>query len=258
MTLQVSSLRIEIGARVLLDDATFRIGEGEKVALVGPNGAGKTTLLKTLVGAAPAPPVGEIRLPATWGWLAQEASPHAEVSNVLAYDHLLAGSRLHALHEQVLEAQTGIEKASVVDDPDALDEAVHRYTDLEERFRLAGGYDLERTAEGIARGLDLDEEALLLEVGALSGGQRRRLELARLLLAGGDLLILDEPTNHLDAKAKLFVMDFLRTSPSAVLVVSHDIELMSESIDRVFALEQGRLEQYRGTYTVFLKKRAER
>jgi ATPase subunit of ABC transporter with duplicated ATPase domains len=257
MTLQVSSLRIEIGARVLLDDATFRIGEGEKVALVGPNGAGKTTLLKTLVGQV-APVAGEIRLPETYGWLAQESAAEAEVSNLLTFDHLLAGSRLHALHERVLSAQDGIEKASVADDPDALDAAVHRYTELEERFRLAGGYDLERTAETIASGLDLDDETLLLEVGSLSGGQRRRLELARLLLAGGDLLILDEPTNHLDAKAKLFVMDFLRTSPSAVLVVSHDIELMSESIDRVFALEQGRLELYRGTYSVFLKKRAER
>ena len=97
MTLQASSLRIEIGARVLLDDATFRIGEGEKVALVGPNGAGKTTLLKTIAGEH-TPVAGEVRLPGTWGWLAQEASPHAEVSNVLAYDHLLAGSRLHALH----------------------------------------------------------------------------------------------------------------------------------------------------------------
>jgi ATPase subunit of ABC transporter with duplicated ATPase domains len=257
MTLQVSSLRIEIGARVLLDDATFRIGEGEKVALVGPNGAGKTTLLKTLVGQV-APVSGEIRLPEQYGWLAQETAAHAEVNGQLAYDHLLAGSRLHALHEDVLSAHDQVEKAGVADDPEALDVAVHRYTELEERFRLAGGYELERTAENIARGLDLDEEDLLLEVGSLSGGQRRRLELARLLLAGGDLLILDEPTNHLDAKAKLFVMDFLRTSPSAVLVVSHDIELMSESIDRVFALEQGRMELYRGTYSVFLQKRAER
>jgi ATPase subunit of ABC transporter with duplicated ATPase domains len=257
MTVQVSSLRIEMGARVLVDDASFRIGEGEKVALVGPNGAGKTTLLKTLVGQV-APVAGEVRLPEQHGWLAQETAAHADVSHVLAYDHLLAGSRLHALHERVLSAQDGIEKASVSEDPGILDQAVHDYTELEERFRLAGGYELERTAETIARGLDLDEEALLLEVGALSGGQRRRLELARLLLAGGDLLILDEPTNHLDAKAKLFVMDFLRTSPSAVLVVSHDIELMSESIDRVIALEQGRVEMYRGTYSVFLKKRAER
>jgi ATPase subunit of ABC transporter with duplicated ATPase domains len=257
MTLQVSSLRIEIGARVLLDDASFRIGEGEKVALVGPNGAGKTTLLKTLVGQH-APVAGEVRLPDRHGWLAQETAPQAEVSNLLAYDHLLAGSRLHALHERVLSAQDHIEKAALSEDPDALDAAVHDYTELEERFRLAGGYDLERTAETIARGLDLDEEVLLLEVGSLSGGQRRRLELARLLLAGGDLLILDEPTNHLDAKAKLFVMDFLKTSPGAVLVVSHDIELMSESIDRVLALEAGRIEMYRGTYSVSLKKRAER
>jgi ATPase subunit of ABC transporter with duplicated ATPase domains len=257
MTLQVSSLRIEIGARVLLDDATFRIGEGEKVALVGPNGAGKTTLLKTLVGQA-APAAGAVSLPETFGWLAQESAAQPEIGNLLAFDHLLAGSRLHALHQHVLSAQDRIEKASLSEEPDTLNDAVHRYTELEERFRLAGGYDLERTAETIARGLDLDEEVLLLEVGSLSGGQRRRLELARLLLAGGDLLILDEPTNHLDAKAKLFVMDFLRTSPSAVLVVSHDIELMSESIDRVFALEGGRLEQYRGTYRVFLKKRAER
>jgi len=257
MTLQVSSLRIEIGARVLLDDATFRIGDGEKVALVGPNGAGKTTLLRTLVGQH-APTAGEVRLPPKHGWLAQESAAEPEVANLLAFDHLLAGSRLHALHERVLVAHDQIEKASLSGDADALNDAVHDYTELEERFRLAGGYDLERTAETIARGLDLDEEDLLLEVGSLSGGQRRRLELARLLLAGGDLLILDEPTNHLDAKAKLFVMDFLRTSPSAVLVVSHDIELMSESIDRVLALEAGRIEQYRGTYRVFLKKRAER
>ncbi|HVL05956.1 MAG TPA: ABC-F family ATP-binding cassette domain-containing protein [Acidimicrobiales bacterium] len=257
MTLQVSSLRIEIGARVLLDDATFRIGDGEKVALVGPNGAGKTTLLRTLVGQH-APTAGEVRLPPKHGWLAQESAAEPEVANLLAFDHLLAGSRLHALHERVLVAHDQIEKASLSGDADALNDAVHDYTELEERFRLAGGYDLERTAETIARGLDLDEEDLLLEVGSLSGGQRRRLELARLLLAGGDLLILDEPTNHLDAKAKLWVMDFLRTSPSAVLVVSHDIELMSESIDRVLSLEQGRMEQYRGTYTEFLKKRAER
>jgi len=257
MTLQVSDLRIEIGARVLLEEATFRIGEGEKVALVGPNGAGKTTLLKTLVGHV-APVAGEVRLPDEHGWLAQETAPHADISHLMAYDHLLAGSRFHALHEEVLAASDAIEKASVSDDADALDRAVHHYTELEEKFRLAGGYDLERTAEAIARGLDLDEEALLLEVGSLSGGQRRRLELARLLLAGGDLLILDEPTNHLDAKAKAFVMDFLRTSPSAVLVVSHDIELMSESIHRVFALEQGQMVLYRGTYSDFLKKRAER
>jgi ATPase subunit of ABC transporter with duplicated ATPase domains len=257
MTLHVSNLRIEVAARVLVDDATFHVADGERVALVGPNGAGKTTLLRTLVGRLPAA-AGTIRLPRRHGWLAQETSLGAEVDDVLTYDHLLAASPLNAMGDDLAEAQAAIEKAAVAEDPEALDRAVHRYSELEELFRFRGGYTLTSGVEDMAANLGLDEEALLRPVSALSGGQRRRLELARLLLAGGDLLILDEPTNHLDAEAKAFVMDFLRTSGSAVLVVSHDIELMSESIDRVFALEDARLEVYRGTYSEFLRKRAQR
>ncbi len=260
MTLQVTDLRIEIGARVLLDDATFHVADGERVALVGPNGAGKTTLLRTLAGRNPAA-AGTVRLPERVGWLAQETTlddSQPGFDELLTYDHLLAASSLTAMGEELLSAQEAIEKAAVSEDPDALDRAVHHYSALEERFRFRGGYSLETGAEGMAASLGLDEEALLRPVSALSGGQRRRLELGRLLLAGGDLLILDEPTNHLDAEAKEFVMDFLRTSGSAVLVVSHDIELMSESIDRVFALENARLEVYRGTYAEFLRKRAHR
>jgi ATPase subunit of ABC transporter with duplicated ATPase domains len=254
MTLHVSNLRIEIGARVLLDDASFQVAEGEKVALVGPNGAGKTTLLRTMAGELE-PAGGGVRLPRRLGWLPQDTSPQPGVEKVLAFDHLLAASPLGRLRDRLESAHRQIQVAG---DPAALDEGVHRYGELEERFRLGGGYELESTAERIANGIGLDEEALLQEVGSLSGGQRRRLELARLLIGGGDLLILDEPTNHLDVEAKSFVMDFLRTSPSAVLVVSHDIALMNESIDRVLALEGGRLEIYRGTYSQFLSKRAAR
>ncbi len=267
MTLQVTDLRIEIAARVLLDDATFHIADDERVALVGPNGAGKTTLLKTLVGQSPAAG-GTIRLPEKVGWLAQDTNQgpsgplsgkqSPDVGHLLTYDHLLAASPLTEMSEELLAAQEAIEKAAVSEVPDALDRAVARYSTLEERFRFRGGYSLETGAEDMAASLGLDEEALLRPVSALSGGQRRRLELGRLLLGAGDLLILDEPTNHLDAEAKEFVMDFLRTSGTAVLVVSHDIELMSESIDRVFALENGRLEIYRGTYSEFLRKRAQR
>jgi ATPase subunit of ABC transporter with duplicated ATPase domains len=257
MILQVSGLRIEMGARVLLEDATFHIAEGEKVALVGPNGAGKTTLLRTLVGHAP-PSAGMVRLPEEYGWLPQETAPGRDAGHLLAFDYLLAASRLSAVQKELHAVHEQMDKAAVSEVPGALDRAIRRFTELQEQFQLAGGYGLERNAESIARGLDLDEEALLQKVDSLSGGQRRRLELARLLLAGGDLLILDEPTNHLDASAKAFVMDFLRTSPNAVLVVSHDIELMNESIDRVFALEHGRLGVYRGTYKEFLAKRSER
>ncbi|MEW6155317.1 MAG: ABC-F family ATP-binding cassette domain-containing protein [Actinomycetota bacterium] len=255
MTLQVSQLRIEIGARVLLDDASFQVLAGEKVALVGPNGAGKTTLLRTIAGQA-APAGGSVRLPPRVGWLAQDTTPQPGVEKELVFDHLLAASPLATLRDKLADAHDHMHDAGA--DTDALDRAVHRYGDLEERFRLGGGYELEPAAERIAAGLGLDTDALLSDVGSLSGGQRRRLELARLLLAGGDLLVLDEPTNHLDAEAKAFVMGFLRTTPSAVLVVSHDIELMNDSIDRVLALEAGQLAVYRGTYSQFLSKRDER
>jgi ATPase subunit of ABC transporter with duplicated ATPase domains len=255
MTLHVSNLRIEIGARVLLDGATFTVGPGDKVALVGPNGAGKTTLLRTLAGEL-SPAGGEVRLPARTGWLAQDTTPQPGVEDVLAFDHLVGASPLARLQDELTEAHERMHDAGA--DAGALDRAVSRYGELEERFRLGGGYELEAAAERIANGLGLDEEALLQKVGSLSGGQRRRLELARLLLGGGDVLILDEPTNHLDVEAKAFVMGFLRSTASAVLVVSHDIELMSESIDRVLALEQGTLATYRGTYSQFLQKRAER
>ncbi|MFP5319709.1 MAG: ribosomal protection-like ABC-F family protein [Acidimicrobiia bacterium] len=255
MTLHVSNLRIEIGARVLLEDTTFTIGAGEKVALVGPNGAGKTTLLRTVAGDL-APAAGEVRLPSRTGWLQQDTTPQPGVEDLLTFDHLVDASPLAELRDSLTAAHDHMHDAGA--DAEALDRAVHRYGALEERFRLGGGYELESSAERIANGLGLDEEALLQKVGSLSGGQRRRLELARLLLAGGDLLVLDEPTNHLDVEAKAFVMSFLRSTDSAVLVVSHDIELMNESIDRVLALEQGSMQVYRGTYSQFLRKRAER
>ncbi|MGH9155690.1 MAG: ABC-F family ATP-binding cassette domain-containing protein [Acidimicrobiales bacterium] len=257
MTLRVSQLRVEIGARRLVDDATFGIEEGEKIALVGPNGAGKTTLLRTLAGDL-VPASGSVRRPARFGWLAQDTAPQDGTGHLLTYDHLVAASPLATVRDDLATTSDEMGRAGAAGSGTDLDTAVARYGDLEETFRMSGGYELEATAERIAAGIGLDEEALLRNVESLSGGQRRRLELARLLLAGGDLLILDEPTNHLDVDAKAFVMSFLRTSPAAMLVVSHDIELMSGSIDRVFSLEQGRLDVYRGTYTQFLRKRAER
>ncbi len=257
MTLHVAHLEVEVAGRTLLRDATFHVGAGQKVALVGPNGAGKTTLLRTIAGQIP-PAAGSIRLPARYGWLAQDTTATPEVEHVLAYDHLLAGSPLTGVSGRLAVAQGEMHDATVSRDDGALDRSLAHWGELEEEFRLSGGYELESTAERIAQGLGLDEESLLVEVGSLSGGKRRRLELARLLLGGGDLLILDEPTNHLDAEAKSFVMDFLRTSPSAVLVVSHDIELMNESIDRVLALENAQMEVYRGTYAEFQKKREQR
>ncbi len=261
--LDVAHLRIDLGHKLILEDASFRLAAGEKVALVGPNGAGKTTLLKTLAREM-LPAGGVVNLPEHWGWLRQDVTARLEDSAKLAYDHLLDASPLTALAGEIEDAQMRIEKAGIdmgagVDGADdALEKAIKRFSALEETFRQQGGYQREAEAERLAAGVGLDDEALLREVSTLSGGQRRRLELARLLFAGGDLLILDEPTNHLDASAKTWVMNFLRTTKATVLVVSHDIELMDSALDRVLALENARIDLYVGTYTKFLEQRAER
>ena len=251
--LSLVDVRIEIGARVLVGGATVRVGSGEKVALVGPNGAGKTTLLRAIAGEV-ALAGGSVQLPDHVAYLHQEAKGRAAGPDGggLAIDYLVAASPLTGMKEELELLTTSMSTL----EEGALSSAIHRFGDLQDRFVHHGGYELESTAERIAHGVGLSDEELLTEVADLSGGQRRKLDLASILLRGGELYLLDEPTNHLDATAKKWVMDFLRESPATVLVVSHDIRLMDSSIDRVLALENAKIESYRGTYSSFLEQRA--
>ena len=251
--LEAAGVTIDLGHRVLLRDASFRVASGETVGLVGPNGAGKTTLLRVLAGDLK-PTAGTVSLPSHFGWLRQDVQARPEEAHEVSIDHLLSGRETARLAEELEATRLRIEQSDGVQ----RDRAVRRFAGLEERFRVLGGYRSEAEARRIASGVGLDDEALSRRVGTLSGGQRRRLELARLLYAGGDLLILDEPTNHLDLDAKAWVMQFLRTTRCAVLVVSHDIGLLDDAIDRVLALEGGQLDVYRGTYTRFLEQRTAR
>jgi ATPase subunit of ABC transporter with duplicated ATPase domains len=251
--LEATGVTIDLGHRVLLRDASFRVASGEKVGLVGPNGAGKTTLLRVLAGDLK-PANGTVLMPSHFGWLRQDVQARPDEAHEVSLDHLLGGRETAGLADELEATRLHIEQS----DGRRRDRAVQRFAHLEERFRIMGGYQSESEARRIATGVGLDAEALSRRVGTLSGGQRRRLELARLLYAGGDLLILDEPTNHLDLDAKAWVMQFLRTTRAAVLVVSHDIGLLDDAIDRVFALEAGQLEEYRGTYTRFLEQRTAR
>ncbi len=251
--LEAAGVTIDLGHRVLLRDASFRVASGETVGLVGPNGAGKTTLLRVLAGDLK-PTAGTVSLPSHFGWLRQDVQARPEEAHEVSIDHLLSGRETARLAEELEATRLRIEQSDGVQ----RDRAVRRFAGLEERFRVLGGYQSEAEARRIASGVGLDDGALSRRVGTLSGGQRRRLELARLLYAGGDLLILDEPTNHLDLDAKAWVMQFLRTTRCAVLVVSHDIGLLDDAIDRVLALEGGQLDVYRGTYTRFLEQRTAR
>ena len=252
--LSLANVRVEIGDRVLLDSGNALIKAGEKVALVGRNGVGKTTLLRTLAGEFD-PAAGDIRIPERTAYLRQEGNVrrgHGSDGQA-ALDYLIAASPL-AQTKITLEEMT--HRMHEVEG-DELDRLVNEFGELHERFTHDGGYELEAQAERIASGLGIDEDTLLAPVNSLSGGQRRRVDLAALLLTGGDLFVLDEPTNHLDVDAKKWLMDFLRDSPATVLLVSHDIRLMDRHIDKVLALENARLESYIGTYSDFLKQRAE-
>jgi ATPase subunit of ABC transporter with duplicated ATPase domains len=249
--LALSEARIELGDRVLLEDTTIVIGQGEKVALVGANGMGKTTLLRAIADGTLTS--GSVRIPSQSAYLRQETPRLEGGDGRLAVEHLLEASPLTAVSREMdaLTARMGETEGADLDD------AIARFSDLQERFVGEGGYELEATAERIAAGVGLDEEALLTPLTSLSGGQRRRLDLGRLLLVGGDLLILDEPTNHLDLPAKRWVMNFLRDTEATVLVVSHDLKLMDTAFDRVLALENAQIDAYRGTYSDFLRQRAE-
>ncbi len=264
--LEVHGLTIDLGHRVLVRDASFQVAPGEKVALVGPNGAGKTTLLRTLARELE-PSEGRIVLPDTYGWLRQDVQAAPDDAAKIGIDHILAGRDTAAVAAELELALAEMSALSPNGNGDGdgdgrskngLDRAVKRYGVLEERFSSLGGYQAEAEARRIAAGVGLDDDVLSRRVGVLSGGQRRRLELARLLYAGGELLILDEPTNHLDLDAKAWVMQFLRTSRSAVLVVSHDIALLDNAIDRVIAIDGGILDIYKGTYTRYLEQRTAR
>lgn len=250
----VDDLTIEIGDRTLIRDGSFRVAPGDKVALIGKNGAGKTTILKAISGEFDKTS-GNVDLGTSYGWLRQEVrAGDEEAKNV--YDYIRLSHPLIPMEEALEKVHLEID--ANVDNLDEQMKAVHKYSDLQEKFQNEGGYEINSDVERMAHGVGIDDEMLLSDLDALSGGQRRKVELAKLLLKGGEVLILDEPTNHLDADAKKFVMNFLSTTESGVLVVSHDIKLMDKALTRVLALVDGRMEQYNGTYSGYLIASEER
>ena len=246
--LQVRGLDVEVGGRLTTVGATFSLRAGDKVGLVGRNGAGKTSLLRALSGDAPAT-AGVVLRGAAVGYLPQDPRPHGAGADATGLSHVLSGRALD-------EAASRLERLRVRVGADPSEANIRRFGNAEDAFRLAGGYASESEAKRIAAGLGLPTDRLGLPVAALSGGERRRVELARILFAGSDLLLLDEPTNHLDVDAKQWLMAFLRSFRGALLVVSHDLALLDQAMTRVLHLDDGELVEYRGTYSQYLVARA--
>src|SRR5439155_19828370 len=173
-----------------------------------------------------------------------EPRPAGAGVDATALSHVLSGRQLD-------EAAHRLEKLRLTVDEDPSDRNVTRFTRAEDRYRDAGGYSAEADVRRIAAGLGLGADRVDLPLAVLSGGERRRVELARILFSGSDLLLLDEPTNHLDTDAKSWLMGFLRSYRGALIVVSHDLVLLDEAITHVLHLDEGELVQYRGTYTEY-------
>ncbi len=243
-------LEVRAGAQILLDDASLRIGPGDKVGLVGRNGAGKTTLTRILAGEGQ-PAAGSVVRTGPIGYLPQD--PRAGDPEVIARDRILSARGL----DVVVAGMRTAEKQMASSDTAEHERGMRRYAWLEAEFLAAGGYAVESEAASIAASLGLPDRVLAQPLKTLSGGQRRRVELARILFSDAETLLLDEPTNHLDADSIVWLRDFLRAYKGGLVVISHDVALLDKTVNRVFHLDANRaaLDVYNIGWTAYLAQR---
>src|SRR5215472_12810560 len=246
------NVEIAFGAATVLRGLDLRIEPRDRLAVVGANGAGKSSLLDVLAGVVqPAAGTVEAERHLRIGYLPQEAPPPTEPT-VLA-ETMASRTDLLALHDELarLEAAMGSGAAD-------LDGVMGRYGDAQTAYEALGGYDLEARARAALHGLGLAEQDQARNPRELSGGQVRRVELAKLLLRDADVWLIDEPTNHLDLAGIEWLEDVLRQSSMAMVLVSHDRRFLDRVCTRVLELANGAPEEYPGNYTAYVQLRGER
>src|SRR5580700_1659882 len=245
-----SEIELRAGARLLLEGASFQVGAGDRIGLVGRNGAGKTTLAKVLAGQAQ-PAAGTVRRSGAVGYLPQD--PRTGNLEMLAIDRVLSARGLDQLRAELRTAEAGMA------DPDsaAAADAIRRYGKLEERLAVLGGYAAESQAASITASLGLPDRVLHQPLQTLSGGQRRRVELARILFSDSETMLLDEPTNHLDADSVAWLRDHLKGYRGGLIVISHDVALLADVVNKVFYLDAQRacLDMYNLGWRSYLQQR---
>ena len=248
--ISVQNLELRAGARLLMEDVTFRVDKGDKIGLVGRNGAGKTTMTKVLAGLA-LPAEGTVTRSGSIGYLPQD--PKVDDMTQLARDRILSARGLDGVAKKMRQAQEDMAS----EDESIRTKGMRRYDRLEAEFIAGGGYAAESEAAVITSNLDLPERVLAQPLETLSGGQRRRVELARILFSAADTMLLDEPTNHLDADSILWLREFLKNFSGGLLVISHDFELMELVVNRVFYLDANRcvIDQYNMGWKNYLSQR---
>ncbi|MFD3744266.1 ABC-F family ATP-binding cassette domain-containing protein [Nocardia sp. NPDC058633] len=257
-----TDLEVRAGVRTLLSapGPALRVQSGDRIGLVGRNGAGKTTTLRILAGEGE-PYAGKITRSTDIGYLPQD--PKEGDLDVIAKDRVLSARGLDVLLRDMEKAQ--VEMAEVADDA-ARDKAIRRYGRLEDQFSSLGGYVAESEAARICNSLGLPDRVLDQQLRTLSGGQRRRIELARILFSASDgsggrsdrILLLDEPTNHLDADSITWLRGFLQSHDGGLIVISHDVELLGDVVNKVWFLDavRGEPDVYNMGWKKYLDARA--
>ncbi|WP_181780953.1 ABC-F family ATP-binding cassette domain-containing protein [Pseudonocardia pini] len=254
-----TDLELRAGSRILLSDATLRVQPGDRIGLVGRNGAGKTTSMRVLAGEGE-PYGGSVVSNSPIGYLPQD--PREGDLSVTAKDRVLSARGLDDLLRKLEKVQTAM--AELVDGPEN-EKAVREYGRLEERFSALGGYAAESEAARICTNLGLPDRVLSQQIATLSGGQRRRVELARILFAASDggsqsatTLLIDEPTNHLDADSITWLRGFLQQHEGGLVVISHDTDLLAAVVNKVWFLDatRGEVDQYNMDWKRYLEARA--
>ena len=242
----------QYGRQILFVDASFQLNPGEKVGLVGPNGSGKTTLFRMIVGEE-SPDEGDVSVPRkmTVGYFRQDVE---EMSGRSVLDEAIAGSgRLGDLHHELEALQLAMSDSAQADD---MDRIIARFGEVQEEYEHSGGYGLEAQAREVLGGLGFDEERIDGDVGALSGGWKMRVAMARVLLGRPDVLLMDEPTNHLDIESIIWLEGFLKSLPAALLMTSHDREFMNRAVTKIAEIDAGEITVYSGNYGFYERERA--
>src|SRR5947209_4450120 len=250
--ISLSNINKQYGKQLVFIDASFQLNPGEKVGLVGPNGAGKTTLFRMIVREE-SPDEGEITVPRkiTLGYFRQDVE---EMKGRSVLDEAIAGSgRVGDLHHELEDLQHAME------DPERADEMeriLERFGEVQEEYEHLNGYALEAQAREVLHGLGFKDEQIDGDVGLLSGGWKMRVALARVLLGRPDVLLMDEPTNHLDLESIIWLEQFLKSYPGALLMTSHDREFMNRIVNRIAEIDAGEIVAYSGDYDFYERERA--
>ncbi len=246
-----SNLNKQYGKQLVFVDAFFQLNPGEKVGLVGPNGSGKTTLFRMIVGQE-YPDDGEVTVPKkiTIGYFSQDTE---EMAGRSVLDEAIAGSgRAGDLHHELEALQHAMEDPERADE---MDKILDRFGHVQEEYEHLGGYTLEAQAREVLHGLGFRDEQIDNDAGALSGGWKMRVALARVLLGRPDVLLMDEPTNHLDIESIIWLESFLRSYYGTLLMTSHDREFMNRIVGKIAEIDGGEIIVYSGNYDFYERER---